>query len=32
MVFHGKVYNSPSEGVERESSDIIYFASGINTI
>ena len=32
MVFHGKVYNSPSEGAERESSDIIYFASGINTI
>ena len=29
MVFHGLVYNSPSEGAERETSDIIYFATGI---
>lgn len=29
MVFHGKVYNSVSEGAERNISDIIYFASGL---
>ena len=28
LVFHGKVFNSLSEGSEREISDIIYFATG----
>lgn len=29
MVFHGKVYNSLSEGAERDISDIVYFATGL---
>jgi len=29
MVFHGQVYNSLSEGEERDNSDIIYFATGV---
>jgi len=28
MIFHGLVYNRPSNGTERESSDVIYFATG----
>lgn len=29
LVFHGSVYNSPSGGSERVTSDILYFATGI---
>lgn len=29
MLFHGQVFNSLSEGAERDNSDIIYFATGI---
>jgi len=29
LLFHGKVYNSVSEGSERDISDILYFGTGV---